>query len=412
MEIEYKAVGVKALSAVKDEGNGVVSAIVSVTGIVDNVKDRILPGAYEKTLKKRKPKGVWHHSWLDPISKTLAAEELLPGHPDLPKSLPDGTPWPKEAGGLRIKTQFNLNTSKGRDSYENVIFYGDEQEWSIGYQVPKGKATHTKDGIREIHELDLYEYSPVLFGAMPAARTLSVKDAQEAFREVKQLHGEEAEAFLMEMKSFVGEEVFEAKRRGGPLDDDEELAPDDEQGLSFIPEIDDIDDDLEDDELDDEVGASLSAAQAEDIENAISALQAILDRGAPRSYSEKSWSLYEVKGLDEIAEDADLPEDLVEKASEFDSAASDLDEKTMLAYAEPIIEHIEREFEEGRGTKELAFVSNYIAAAFKEAGFEDEDQDEEEDDESQEEQPQEVEEDTKVFNLDEVKSLLSDIDLT
>ena len=44
---------------------------MSITGVKDNVGDVIMPGAYEKSLKVRKPKGVWHHSWTDPIAKTL-----------------------------------------------------------------------------------------------------------------------------------------------------------------------------------------------------------------------------------------------------------------------------------------------------------------------------------------------------
>ena len=73
--------------------------------------------------------------------------------------------------------QFNLNTSRGRDAFHDVQFFAEEQEWSIGYSVPEGKATtDEKTGVRFIKQLELYEYSPVLFGAAPSTRTLSVKD--------------------------------------------------------------------------------------------------------------------------------------------------------------------------------------------------------------------------------------------
>jgi hypothetical protein len=175
--VEHKALfggSTKVLSAEE----GIVEAIVSVTGIVDEVKDVIVPGAYAKTLAARLPKGVYSHGWDQPVSKALSVKELMPGDPNLPKKTARGEPWPREAGALMVKAQFNLNTQRGRDAYEDVKFFGDEQEWSIGYNVPTGgsRIDHKK-GIRYIDSLDLFEFSPVLFGAMPMAGTHSVKRA-------------------------------------------------------------------------------------------------------------------------------------------------------------------------------------------------------------------------------------------
>lgn len=172
---------------VLDAGEGIVECIVSVTGIKDNVDDVIMPGAYEKTLQARTPKGVYSHDWDKPIAKTLSVRELLPGHPDLPKSLM-GKAWPAEAGALVVKAQFNLRTERGRDAYEDVKFYEDEQEWSIGYNVPTG-GSKTTNGVRYIKAIDLFEFSPVLFGAMPLAGTLSIKSAQQAWVAVKDIVG-------------------------------------------------------------------------------------------------------------------------------------------------------------------------------------------------------------------------------
>lgn len=184
MLLEHKAVPVGGVEVI-DAELGIVEAIVSVTGIVDRVRDVIMPGAYKSTLATRTPKGVWHHDIKSPVSKTLEIKELLPGDPDLPAELSDGTPWPKHAGALKVKTQFNLLGERGRQAFADVQFFGPEQEWSIGYRVPQGAAA-TKNGIRFCKEVDLYEYSPVLFGAMPHARSLvSVKEAQEAWSEVK-----------------------------------------------------------------------------------------------------------------------------------------------------------------------------------------------------------------------------------
>lgn len=200
--IEYKSVDTQARpSEVTDLGNGMIEAIVSVTNVKDNVNDIILPGAFTKSLKKRTPKGVWHHSWTDPIAKTHEIKELMPGDPLLPGSLPDGRPWPKDAGALYVKMEFNLNTDRGKTAYEDVKFFGDSQEWSIGYKVPEKKAVRRR-GVRHIEELELYEYSPVLFGAMPSARTATVKDAQLAYKSLIQEESTMSDA--AELKSALG----------------------------------------------------------------------------------------------------------------------------------------------------------------------------------------------------------------
>lgn len=173
--LSYKALsgtGCKVL----DEGAGIVEAIVSVTGYRDEVKDVIEPGAYERTLSMRRPKGVSGHDWLKPVAKALEVTELNPGDSALPTHTNHGAPWPTEAGAVKVLFAYNLDTQLGRDTYSNVKFYGAEQEWSIGYNVPRGRAVQDhKSQTRFIKELDLYEWSDVLFGAMPLAGTQSVK---------------------------------------------------------------------------------------------------------------------------------------------------------------------------------------------------------------------------------------------
>lgn len=207
--LQYKAVPVGGVE--EDEGNGVVTAIVAVTGIRDNVSDIIMPGAFQKSLSTRTPKGVWHHNITDSVSRTEEIKELAPGDPDLPEQLPNGEPWPSEAGALKVKTRFNLKTQRGRDAYEDVKFFGTDQEWSIGYNVPTGGATIDKQqGVRKIKTLDLYEYSPVLFGAMPNARTQSVKSAQQTWKTICALDSDSE--YDMEIKTLFDEMVAEQQQ--------------------------------------------------------------------------------------------------------------------------------------------------------------------------------------------------------
>lgn len=182
LRLEYKATGAATTAAVEsgvleaDKTTGIVEALVSVTGLVDEDNDEILPGSYAATLTKRRPKGIFHHDWHKWVAKTLDIAELMPGDPRLPKTTRSGAPWPESAGGLWVKCQFNLATQTGKEAFSNIEFFENETEWSIGYKVRPGNARKTPDGVRRIKAVDLYEYSPVLFGAAPLSGTLSVKE--------------------------------------------------------------------------------------------------------------------------------------------------------------------------------------------------------------------------------------------
>lgn len=306
---QYKTVTLAGLKA-DHEAEGVVESFVAITGIKDNVNDIIMPGAFQKSLVKRTPKGVWHHNITESVSKTLAVEELPPGHKSLPKTLPNGDPWPSNAGGLLVKTMFNLNTQRGRDAYEDVKFFGEDQEWSIGYNVPQGGATiDRKTGVRKIHHLDLYEYSPVLFGAMPNARTVSVKSAQLAW---KQLDGLSDES-LMEFKNLLSEVESKSLDDYKNFDADTyESKADDEDEDDLTESIDEeVEEDLEDDPWDDEEELDeeksfydLSSADLLVIEGAMSSLNELKEL-LTKAKIDPSKKFKKKKTIDEEAEDDD-----------------------------------------------------------------------------------------------------------
>ncbi|MGA5134442.1 HK97 family phage prohead protease [Streptomyces olivoreticuli] len=144
-----------------------------MTGVVDEVNDLIMPGAFAHTLATRPVKTVWHHEWKEPVGVVLDIAEWQPGDQRF-AGIPN---WPAAAGALVATIQFNLRTSRGRDTYEQVRqwhMHGQAQ-FSIGYRVPPSGATRRNDGVRIIHKLDLYEISPVLHGAHPMTRSLEVK---------------------------------------------------------------------------------------------------------------------------------------------------------------------------------------------------------------------------------------------
>ena len=152
-----------------DEAQGIVECFVAGIGNKDSVGDVLVSGAFSKSLQRRKPRVVWGHNWNDPIGKVLEIYEVAPGDRRLPSKMLNAG-----IGGLYAKVQFNLNSEKGREAFANVAFFGQEQEWSIGYK--------TLDSIFDpnlqaniLKEVELYEVSPVLHGANQLTGTISVK---------------------------------------------------------------------------------------------------------------------------------------------------------------------------------------------------------------------------------------------
>lgn len=232
------------------EGDGIVTAIVSVTGVVDEVDDIIEPGAYAETLRKRMPKVCWHHSWEHPIGKVLQIEELMPGDPRLPAKTRDGQPWPAEAGALVAKMQMNMASERGREAYSAIKFYSEsgECEYSIGYKVPAGKSTRDGKGIRHIKVMDLFELSFVLFGAHTMTGTLALKAAVSLMLK--------ATAGMMTLSKKAIDDEFERLMADVDFDDEDmdnedEIEPDGAEPTQVGPddqEVLDIGDDEDDEE--------------------------------------------------------------------------------------------------------------------------------------------------------------------
>jgi len=153
---------------------GIVRAIAAVTGVVDDVRDLLEPGVFRETLARRRVMLCAHHDQKRPIGKVIEAVELLPGDRRLPRRTADGTAWPREAGALVLTGALNLNTAAGREALAELIFYGADGAWSIGYVVPLGGATQ-RGQVRHVHRVELLHASPVLIGAHRLARTIEVK---------------------------------------------------------------------------------------------------------------------------------------------------------------------------------------------------------------------------------------------
>jgi HK97 family phage prohead protease len=152
-----------------DEAQGIVECFVAAIGNKDSVNDIIVPGAFEASLRRRKPRVVWGHNWNEPIGKVLEIFEVSPGDSRLSSKMKNAG-----VGGLYARVQFNLKSERGREAFSNVVFFGEEQEWSIGYKTLKNDFDPRYQA-NLLKELELYEVSPVLHGANQLVGTLSIK---------------------------------------------------------------------------------------------------------------------------------------------------------------------------------------------------------------------------------------------
>ena len=173
-DIQFKA---RAGQVNIDQARGIIECFVAAIGNKDSVGDIILPGAFDGSLKRRKPRVVWGHNWNEPIGKVLDIYEVPPKDRRLPEKM-----FAAGVGGLFAKVQFNMNSERGKEAFSNVAFFGEEQEWSIGYKTINADYDPTHQA-NVLKELELYEVSPVLHGANQLTGTLSVKDDNDCGEE-------------------------------------------------------------------------------------------------------------------------------------------------------------------------------------------------------------------------------------
>jgi HK97 family phage prohead protease len=169
-ETQYKAMPGQVST---DEMQGIVECFVAGIGNKDSVGDICLPGAFNASLKRRKPRVVWGHNWNEPIGKVLDIYEVGPKDPRLPAKM-----RAQNIGGLFAKVQFNLKSERGREAFSNVSFFGEEQEWSIGYKTLDA-VFDTNRQANLLKEVELYEVSPVLHGANQLTATISIKSEDQ-----------------------------------------------------------------------------------------------------------------------------------------------------------------------------------------------------------------------------------------
>lgn len=156
MEIIRKSVLFELKGVDMEEGE--FTGHAAVFNNIDSQKDIILPGAFKKTLKESGGKVpiLWQHNPDEPIGLPIKMEE--------------------DEKGLFVHGKLSM-TQLGKDA---LILLRDKivKGLSIGFSVVKD--TFDKDkGIRQLHEVKLWEFSLVTWPANARARVLRVKNIGE-----------------------------------------------------------------------------------------------------------------------------------------------------------------------------------------------------------------------------------------
>ena len=144
---------------------GQIEAYGAMFNNVDEGGDRILPGAFKRTLKNSKERAasrqkkylvpmLWQHDPKEMIGGWYAIEE--------------------DTTGLRAKGDINLATQRGREYYA-LAKAGMSDEFSIVYDIPAGGAKYDKAGVRDLSEMRLFSVDPVTWAMNDATYLVSVK---------------------------------------------------------------------------------------------------------------------------------------------------------------------------------------------------------------------------------------------
>lgn len=145
-----------------DAEQGIFEAIVAVFNNVDRINDKIIPGAFLRSLAAWKAKGrpipvIFAHEWdnLDAhIGQVLEAKEV--------------------EEGLYVKGQLEMDEPFAKRVWKKMQ-QGVLAEFSFAYDTVKEAIV---DGVRELREVDLLEVGPCLVGMNPETRLIGVKESE------------------------------------------------------------------------------------------------------------------------------------------------------------------------------------------------------------------------------------------
>ena len=174
---QHKAFRLAEFKAAADgEVAGTFEALVSVFGNVDLEGDRVVPGAFTKSLDNWRASGdpipvVWNHAW---------------DNPDAHIGFVDPADAMETPDGLLVSGQLDVGKPFAGQVYD-LLKSRRVKEFSFSFDIAKSQAK-AGNGANELIELDLIELGPTLKGMNPATELLAVKaGARNAAADLKML---------------------------------------------------------------------------------------------------------------------------------------------------------------------------------------------------------------------------------
>lgn len=168
---------------------GIIKAVVNVFGIRDDGDDVVHAGSFSKTLQERggRVKVLNAHNTRrveDVIGKPISMREI--GRDELPAAVL--SKYPEATGGLETETQYMISDPAVRVIFDRIA-NGFVTEYSIGFDIVDADFSKVTDAegkqhtVRNIRQVRLWEYSPVIWGMNPATATVGVKsgDAEKEY---------------------------------------------------------------------------------------------------------------------------------------------------------------------------------------------------------------------------------------
>lgn len=181
-----------------DAEAGTFEATVAIFNNVDKGGDRIIPGAFAKTLAAWKASGdpipvIFNHDWGTPDAHIGVVEDAV-----------------ETTKGLYVKGRLDVADNPVARQVHKLMERRSLKEFSFGYSVPKGGEKRAKDGANDLLEIDLAEVGPTLKGMNPATELHAVKSAvveEGLVAQIKDLQGrlDTVEKALQEKADVTGD---------------------------------------------------------------------------------------------------------------------------------------------------------------------------------------------------------------
>lgn len=172
MSRQFKHLPYFAIKSEADAGR-VRKGICAVFGNIDSYGDRILSGAFQKTITEGRDrvKHLWNHSFGEvPIAKIVELKEI--SRDELPPEILAFAP--EATGGLMVAREYL--TSEKANAVLEALDAGVITEMSFGFDVvAKSESDENGQNVRNLTELKLYDTSDVIWGMNAATVAAGAK---------------------------------------------------------------------------------------------------------------------------------------------------------------------------------------------------------------------------------------------